>query len=197
MTLGEKLKEARKQAGLSQEKLAEKLCVSRSAVAKWETDSGIPDIDNLKNISKLLDVSIDYLLDNGENLSVSVIKEPIDLSAMSGSKGAKKDKIVSEKYPDAVIHPLIAKQKLKKGESFFDNLLGILTDAPFGTADIYNGIKNRNRQFYLAEKDEKQFFVEVNDEFIISREMSPKITENKFEIGELSFTKCRYKVKVK
>lgn len=37
MTLGEKLKEARKQAGLSQEQLSEKLGVSRSAVAKWET----------------------------------------------------------------------------------------------------------------------------------------------------------------
>lgn len=42
MTLGEKLKEARKQAGLSQEQLSEKLGVSRSAVAKWETDNGIP-----------------------------------------------------------------------------------------------------------------------------------------------------------
>lgn len=46
MTLGEKLKEARKQAGLSQEQLSEKLGVSRSAVAKWETDNGIPDVDN-------------------------------------------------------------------------------------------------------------------------------------------------------
>ena len=59
MTLGKKLKEARKQAGLSQEQLSEKLSVSRSAVAKWETDSGIPDIDNLKVISKLLNVSLD------------------------------------------------------------------------------------------------------------------------------------------
>ena len=44
MTLGEKLKIARKQAGLSQEQLSEKLGVSRSAVAKWETDNGIPDV---------------------------------------------------------------------------------------------------------------------------------------------------------
>ena len=40
MTLGEKIKEARKQAGLSQEQLSEKLGVSRSAVAKWGTDVG-------------------------------------------------------------------------------------------------------------------------------------------------------------
>jgi len=42
MTLGEKLRQARKDNGLSQEQLAEKLCVSRSAVAKWETDKGLP-----------------------------------------------------------------------------------------------------------------------------------------------------------
>lgn len=40
MTLGEKLKEARKEAGLSQEQLAEKMSVSRSAVAKWESNKG-------------------------------------------------------------------------------------------------------------------------------------------------------------
>ena len=52
MTLGEKLKNARKNAGLSQEQLAEKLCVSRAAVAKWETDKGLPDIMNLIAITK-------------------------------------------------------------------------------------------------------------------------------------------------
>ena len=52
MTFGEKLKNARKNAGLSQEQLAEKLCVSRAAVAKWETDKGLPDIMNLIAISK-------------------------------------------------------------------------------------------------------------------------------------------------
>ena len=50
MTFGEKLKNARQQAGFSQEELAGKLCVSRSAVAKWETDKGLPDIENLKAI---------------------------------------------------------------------------------------------------------------------------------------------------
>lgn len=68
MTLGEKIKEARKEAGLSQEQLAEKMSVSRSAIAKWETDKGIPDVNNLKVMSQLLGVSIDYLLDDGEKI---------------------------------------------------------------------------------------------------------------------------------
>ena len=81
MTFGQKLQDARKRTGLSQEQLAEKLSVSRSAVAKWENDNGMPDIDNLKAMSKLLDVSIDYLLDDEGRLDFTIIKEAIDLDS--------------------------------------------------------------------------------------------------------------------
>lgn len=64
MTFAEKLKSLRKQAGISQEQLAEKLGVSRQAVTKWETDAGIPDIENIMAISALFDISIDELLSN-------------------------------------------------------------------------------------------------------------------------------------
>lgn len=64
MTLAEKLKFLRKQAGMSQVQLAEKLGVSRQAVTKWETDAGIPDIENVIAISALFDISIDELLSN-------------------------------------------------------------------------------------------------------------------------------------
>ena len=64
MTFAEKLKFIRKQAGMSQEQLAEKLGVSRQAVTKWETDAGIPDIENIMAISALFDISIDELLSN-------------------------------------------------------------------------------------------------------------------------------------
>ena len=59
MTFGEKMRNARKEAGLSQEQLAEKLSVSRSAVAKWENDIGLPDVSNLKAMAQLLNISID------------------------------------------------------------------------------------------------------------------------------------------
>ena len=64
MTFAEKLKFIRKQAGMSQEQLAEKLGVSRQAVTKWETDAGIPDIENIMAISALFDISIDELFSN-------------------------------------------------------------------------------------------------------------------------------------
>ena len=62
MTFADKLRTIRKQAGMSQEKLAEKLSVSRQAITKWETNMGIPDIENIMAISALFDVSIDELL---------------------------------------------------------------------------------------------------------------------------------------
>lgn len=62
MTFAEILKSQRRKAGLSQEKLAEKLGVSRQAVTKWETDSGIPEIENIRAVSTLFGISIDGLL---------------------------------------------------------------------------------------------------------------------------------------
>ena len=64
MTFAEKLKNIRKQASMSQEQLAEKLGVSRQAVTKWETNAGIPDIENIRAVSALFDISIDELLSN-------------------------------------------------------------------------------------------------------------------------------------
>lgn len=64
MSFGEKLRALRKKTGMSQEKLAEKLNVSRQAVTKWETESGIPDIENIIAVSALFGVSIDELLSN-------------------------------------------------------------------------------------------------------------------------------------
>lgn len=62
MNFSEKLKSLRRQTGMSQEQLAEKLGVSRQAVTKWETDTGIPDIENMMAISTLFGVSLDELL---------------------------------------------------------------------------------------------------------------------------------------
>ena len=64
MTFAEKLKSIRKQVGMSQELLAEKIGVSRQAVTKWETGAGIPDIENIIAISNLFNISIDELFCN-------------------------------------------------------------------------------------------------------------------------------------
>lgn len=196
MTLGEKIKESRKQCGLSQEQLAEKMSVSRSAVAKWETDKGMPDVDNLKALSQLLSVSVDYLLDDGEAIDELVMREPYNLSEYGkGIRKTKKDRVIREKFPDAEIYTLLGKQKLTKGEKIVDYALGFLTNAPFGIPEFINGLKNLDREFYLLEKNGKQYFVIVTDEFIETRQLANRITEEKFEIGNWQFVKCRAKVK--
>ena len=196
MTLGEKIKEARKQCGLSQEQLAEKMAVSRSAVAKWEANNGLPDVDNLKALAQLLNVSVDYLLDDGEAIDELVMREPYNLSEYGkGIKKKKKDRVIREKFPDAEIHTLLGKLKLTKSEKVIDNLLGFFTDAPFGTPDLINSFKNMDKEFYLVEKDGKQFLVTITDEFVETRQLAKRITAEKFEIGNWKFTKCAYEVK--
>ena len=196
MTLGEKIKEARKQCCLSQEQLAEKMAVSRSAVAKWETNNGLPDVENLKTLATLLNVSIDYLLDNGDPIDSGIIQEPYNLSDYGrGSKKKKKDRVIREKYPDAEIHTLIGKVKLTKGEKVIDNVLGFFTDAPYGTPDLINSIKNMDKEFYIVMQGDKQFLVTVTDEFIESRRLVKHVVADKFEIGNWEFVKCKYEVK--
>lgn len=199
MTFGKKLKAARKSAGMTQEQLAEKLFVSRQAITKWEADRGMPDIENIKRLSTLLGISIDFLLDNGETIDMSVIKEEIDLNKYDYSrsicgrwikKAGKKDMVVSQKYPNSDIHYLMAKQIMTKGEKIIDNLIGFLTDAPFGIPAFINAIKNTDKEFYLVNQGNKQFFVTVTDELIESRQLTERITAKKFEIGEYSFTDC-------
>ena len=71
MTLGEKLKKLRADKGLTQEELAEKLYVTRTAISKWESNRGCPNIDALKAISKFFSVSIDELLSSDELLTIA------------------------------------------------------------------------------------------------------------------------------
>lgn len=71
MEFHEKLQELRKQRNLTQEELAVSLFVSRTAVSKWESGRGYPNIDSLKAIAKFYSVTIDALLSNDELLTIA------------------------------------------------------------------------------------------------------------------------------
>jgi Predicted transcriptional regulators len=77
MTFGEKLQNLRKIKHMSQEELASKITVSRQAVSKWELNESVPDTENVIQISKVLGVSIDYLLDDEINTieDIPIVKE--------------------------------------------------------------------------------------------------------------------------
>ena len=62
MTTGEKISKCRKEKDLTQAQLAEELGVTRQAVSRWESDLAFPETDNLLKMSKLFNVSTDWLL---------------------------------------------------------------------------------------------------------------------------------------
>ena len=66
MTFGEKLKKLRTDNELTQDELAEKIFVTRTAISKWETDKGYPSIDSLKQLSNLFHISIDELISDAD-----------------------------------------------------------------------------------------------------------------------------------
>ena len=62
MTLGERIRTCRQKAGMSQEKVAERMGVSRQAVAKWEGDRSAPNTENLFKLAEIFGTTVDLLL---------------------------------------------------------------------------------------------------------------------------------------
>ena len=71
MEFGEKIQKLRNENKWTQEQLAEKLYVSRTAVSKWESGKGYPNIDSLKEIAKLFNITIDELLSSEEIIDIA------------------------------------------------------------------------------------------------------------------------------
>ena len=188
MTLGEKIREARRKGGLSQEQLAEKMSVSRSAVAKWETDKGLPDVGNLKTLARLLNASVDQLLDEGQPADASVIRENYNLDAYGyGCSRVKKDRVVRKKYPDAAIYPLLGRQDPEKMELPSDN-------TPDCRTNPVDRVRRTEQSFYLIEKDGRQFVVTVTDVYVETRPLEHPLQGNSFSIDGWNFIKCNYEI---
>ena len=190
MTFGEKLKEARKEAGLSQEQFAQKLSVSRSAVAKWESDKGMPDVNNLKAMAQLLNISVDYLLDENEKLSFNETKEAIDLDLfeVTGKCRDKKDAACYARFRGAdAIYPLIRRKRMNKAEWLTDLITGpgIMQGADY---------LRDSSAYYLVEAGGKQLLVNVSAEFVTTRELANKVDPKKFDFGTDTFRKASYQL---
>lgn len=75
MNFNEKIKEIRKNQNLTQEQFADKVFVSRNAVAKWESNRGYPDIQNLITISEVFGISLDDLMKSDKKLKKKIISD--------------------------------------------------------------------------------------------------------------------------
>lgn len=91
MEFSERLKKLRKEAGLTQVDVAEKLGISQPAYASWERGVKKPTQENLIKLSKILYVSVDYLLGNTESKQTSDVLEDIELLFRMNSKDLTKE----------------------------------------------------------------------------------------------------------
>lgn len=124
MKLDEKLVHLRKEKGLTQLELAEAVNVSRQAVSKWESGGGIPSTENLRGLSELYGVPVDYLLNDNAEKGTEDRKD-------SPQKGQEKRKRVAIKIGLVVLVLVIAvltwyiSYKNNKGKYFsVENMVG-------------------------------------------------------------------------
>ena len=92
-SLGNYISARRRDMKLTQEELAEEIGVSKSAIAKWETDGGLPDRDNLKRLSETMKTTVDELhriIENSEakapNVEINITPEIIAALEAHGYK---------------------------------------------------------------------------------------------------------------
>ena len=97
MTIGARIAACRKRAGMSQEKLANELNISRQAVSRWESGDTTPTMDKLKSLAKIYGVSLDWLCSDAADRELSEAAKPeADRppdDAPAGKEGEKKQKI--------------------------------------------------------------------------------------------------------
>lgn len=185
MTFSEKLKSIRKKAGMSQEKLAEKIGVSRQAITKWETDSGIPDIDNMMALSELFNISLDELLSNEKTekkqtdyLYESVTEYDIDnLKRYDMNLGGANTFVLSG-YDGEKIRVRLASNTLSAIQSDFK----VKIDDNKNHIDI--DISRKNGMTEADAKEQVMIFVLIPNKYIDRIEAT--INAGKIEVKDLS-----------
>ena len=86
MNIGSKITMARRQVGMTQSELADKMCVTRQTVSRWEAGTAFPDVEKVVHIAKLLGVTCDYLLDDAYEAREHVeLKEELGTQKLGNS----------------------------------------------------------------------------------------------------------------
>lgn len=181
MTLGQKLKEIRKRFGLSQESLAEIMNVSRQAITKWERNEGLPDVSNLQELSKVFNLTIDYLLDNDNSLPALSMKKELDKDKyeMNG-KGYKQ--ILKDYYtePWEIYELLRSENKGKLARVVSDWIIGA------GATETIDAV-NDTTPYYLIKKDGLKLLVNIHDYILEVFELPENTNDKKFVYGKNKF----------
>lgn len=185
MTLGQKLKEIRKRFGLSQEQLAEIMNVSRQAITKWENDGGMPDVSNLQELSKVFGITVDYLLNDDNQLPALSLKKELDKEKYK-NKLTMYNEVLKEYYPEPYeIFILSRNKKLTISELLLDTFIAPEI-GPVSTADGLSDLS----PYYLVKKDNLKLLVNVKNWTLEVIELPNNTNERKFVYGKNKFINC-------
>lgn len=180
MTLGQKIKEMRKQMNISQEMLGEILNVSRQAITKWETDVGVPEVYNLQELAKVFGVPIDYLLSDKSN-SYETKQLDIDITKYRNNN-EENIQIMKHFYSDEWIinylsFDLYPKNLLVRYGTW---ILGFFSDTIFNIemgAGFAHQLDNLSDNYYLISRDDMKLLAHV--------------TKNRLEVINISDRKIK------
>lgn len=185
MTLGQKIKEIRRKFGLSQERLAEIMNVSRQAITKWENDGGLPDVSNLQELSKVFGITVDYLLDDQKQLPALLMRKKLDKENYK-NRLTMYSEILKEYFPEPYeIYTLVRQKRL----NFIELILDIFIApeiAPVSTADELGNLS----PYYLVKKDNLKLLVNIKDYILEVIELPCETKNKKFVYGQNKFINC-------
>lgn len=185
MTLGQKLKEIRKRFGLSQEQLAQIMNVSRQAITKWENDGDLPDVSNLQELSKVFGITVDYLLNDENNLPALSMRKELNKEEYKNKLTTYRE-VLEQYYPEPYeIYILIRTKKL----NFIETILDIFIApeiSPVSTADEFSDLS----QYYLVKKDNLKLLVNIKNYILEVIELPSNTNDKKFIYGKNKFKNC-------
>lgn len=145
MSFGNKIKELRKQAGLSQQELAQKLGVTQKSICNYENDTRFPKGQNIiKGLADIFGVTVDYLLENTDNKDVIFSNEDDFISSAKqefGYKGKKEAENLLEKTATMLAGGDLSEEDK---DAFFQSITEIYFDAKSKARKKY-GRKNADR----------------------------------------------------
>lgn len=184
MTLVKKLKEIRKRFDLSQEQLAEIMNVSRQAITKWERNGGIPDISNLQELSKVFGITVDYLLNDENQLPALSMRKVLDKDKYKNkNKISSYSSILKEYFAEFYeIYNLVRRKKMTK-------LQWVLDLFTWGVHDDIDGISDLS-PYYLVKKDNLKFLVNIKDWILEVIELPTNTNFKKISYGNNWFINC-------
>ena len=201
--LGEKIMKLRKEAGLSQEELGEKLNVTRQTVSKWELGDTTPEINKLTELSKIFNVSMDELLNEGEELNRN------NSNPISGEGNGSRSDIVKllligllialicagsykyYKYLQYKRNERLVNNIINTGENFVSNIIDKGREMDREDDESYNQVTNTAIDTFnnVADKMYNSFEQrsnEMDDDFEQkSNEMYNKFEQKSSEIDEM------------